>query len=319
MQTVASKTPASVADANTPPKQGDSHQPILVGNLSKRAQGRSTFGRTNWKTRWFALFPKYLSYWTHEGGRLNSQSECKGIINVNDMHAVEQVSYDAFGKAHMFQIVHTSVLYVQCATKDECTQWVDALRHLCASNEILHPKYHPGFHDGTKWSCCDIPSKDYKGCLPGFDYGAMLRQERATRRRETKREKQHNQVRQDAIRTSMYSSTSADATPDSPQRPSTSPSSSGRPSHDMSTTPTSSNSTNGSFQKPAIKRQHDTSTATEQVDPQPMTKRNSSQVLTYLPAPKGYTETSTPASIAKAFATTGLTTMVVCPERVTYV
>eukprot|EP00049_Salpingoeca_infusionum_P009603 m.162617 g.162617 ORF g.162617 m.162617 type:complete len:89 (-) comp14378_c0_seq4:4145-4411(-) len=52
MQTVASKTPASVADANTPPKQGDSHQPILVGNLSKRAQGRSTFGRTNWKTRY---------------------------------------------------------------------------------------------------------------------------------------------------------------------------------------------------------------------------------------------------------------------------
>eukprot|EP00045_Choanoeca_perplexa_P003332 m.29930 g.29930 ORF g.29930 m.29930 type:complete len:267 (-) comp11988_c0_seq1:114-914(-) len=150
-------------------------EPLLVGTLSKRAQGKSTFGRLNWKHRWFVLYNNKLEWWSSEGGRYNSQSECKGSVDLSTVHAVEHVSYDAFTKAHMFQIVHTSLLYIQCNTKAECTQWVETLRQLIRVNTFLHPKYHPGFFEDKDrvWSCCGIPNKEFKGCLGAFDYSQL--------------------------------------------------------------------------------------------------------------------------------------------------
>eukprot|EP00055_Hartaetosiga_balthica_P004044 m.9914 g.9914 ORF g.9914 m.9914 type:complete len:272 (-) comp3570_c0_seq1:405-1220(-) len=149
--------------------------PIFSGMLAKRAQGRSTFGRTNWKRRWFVLFPNELSYWTLEGGFQNQQSECKGVIKLSDIHTLERVHLEAFGKPYMLQIVHSSVLYVQCSSRAECDEWLLALRKQCARNEFIHTKYHPGFFDGSKWSCCNIASKDYKGCERAFDYSTLLK------------------------------------------------------------------------------------------------------------------------------------------------
>eukprot|EP00043_Microstomoeca_roanoka_P004594 m.50673 g.50673 ORF g.50673 m.50673 type:complete len:289 (+) comp12563_c0_seq1:548-1414(+) len=144
--------------------------PILSGMLHKRAQGRSTFGRTNWKKRWFALYPGELSYWTLEGGPNNPAAECKGVVNLANVYALERVSLESFGKPHMFQIVHTSVLYVQCPSREDCDDWLLALRKQCKGNRILHSKYHPGCFDGSRWTCCNISSKDYKGCQKAFDY-----------------------------------------------------------------------------------------------------------------------------------------------------
>lgn len=118
------------------------------------------------------LYDDKMEWWSGEGGRYNAQSECKGSVDLSTVHAVEHVSYDAFTKAHMFQIVHTSVLYIQCNTKTECAQWVDALRQLIRTNTFLHPKYHPGFFEEKDkvWSCCGIPNREFKGCLGAFDY-----------------------------------------------------------------------------------------------------------------------------------------------------
>ncbi|EGD76238.1 hypothetical protein PTSG_00939 [Salpingoeca rosetta] len=149
--------------------------PIMSGMMYKRAQGRSTFGRTNWKKRWFVLHPGELSYWTLEGGRNNPASECKGVIPLSNVYTLERVSLEAFGKPHMIQIVHTSVLYVQCPSREDCDEWLLALRKQCATNRILHAKYHPGFFDGSKWSCCGITSKDFKGCQKSFDYSSLFR------------------------------------------------------------------------------------------------------------------------------------------------
>lgn len=154
-----------------PPRQD---VPLISGMLFKRAQGRSTFGRTNWKRRWFVLHPGELSYWTLEGGRHNPAAECKGTIPLKNVYALERVALEAFGKPHMIQIVHTSVLYVQCPSREDCDDWLLALRQECATNSILHAKYHPGFFDGNKWSCCNIASKDFKGCQKSFDYSTLF-------------------------------------------------------------------------------------------------------------------------------------------------
>ncbi|EDQ91573.1 uncharacterized protein MONBRDRAFT_6461 [Monosiga brevicollis MX1] len=153
-------------------------EPVLVGTLLKRAQGKSTFGRMNWKQRWFVLYENELQWWSAEGGRYNTQAELKGAIDLASIHAVEHVSYDAFTKAHMFQLVHTSLLYIQCNTKRECDKWVSTLRKLVAHNTFLHPKFHPGFFDERDkvWSCCGIPSRDFKGCLTAHDYSPIRKE-----------------------------------------------------------------------------------------------------------------------------------------------
>jgi hypothetical protein len=121
------------------------------------------------------LYNNKMEWWSSEGGRYNAQSECKGSIDLSTVHAVEHVSYDAFTKAHMFQIVHTSLLYIQCNTKSECLQWVETLRQLIRANTFLHPKYHPGFFEDKDrvWSCCGIPNREFKGCLGACDYTQM--------------------------------------------------------------------------------------------------------------------------------------------------
>jgi hypothetical protein len=155
-----------------------------------------------------------MQWWSAEGGRYNATSELKGSIDLASVHAVENVSYDAFTKAHMFQIVHSSLLYIQCNTKKECEEWVSTMRRLICNNVFLHPKYHPGYFDDKVkkascrgggqhyfagkanttilwwpcacgadgdtwacgmlqdkvWSCCGIPSRDFKGCIAAHDY-----------------------------------------------------------------------------------------------------------------------------------------------------
>eukprot|EP00056_Hartaetosiga_gracilis_P014211 m.240001 g.240001 ORF g.240001 m.240001 type:complete len:264 (-) comp14355_c0_seq1:106-897(-) len=161
--------------------------PILSGMLAKRAQGRSTFGRTNWKRRWFVLYPNELSYWTSEGGMQNPNSECKAVIKLSDIHTLERVHLEAFGKPYMLQIVHSSVLYVQCSSRAECDEWLLALRKQCARNDFIHTKYHPGFFDGSKWSCCSIGQRDYKGCEKAFDYSTLFKKNSENRRPKKKK------------------------------------------------------------------------------------------------------------------------------------
>lgn len=148
--------------------------PIIAGLLAKRAQGRSTFGRTNWKRRWFELYPTELSYWTLQGGKSNAASECKGRVAIDSIHALERVNLNTFGKPYMLQIVHRAVLYIQCTSRGECDQWLLELRKLCARNK-MHTKYHPGCFDGSRWSCCLVSHKEDKGCEAAFNYHAFAK------------------------------------------------------------------------------------------------------------------------------------------------
>eukprot|EP00051_Salpingoeca_urceolata_P034015 m.23151 g.23151 ORF g.23151 m.23151 type:complete len:203 (+) comp7081_c0_seq1:1687-2295(+) len=140
-------------------------QVIKCGTLLKRAQGKSLIGRTNWKERYFVLQDGQLSYWDTTGSGV-----CKGVIQTSRITAVENVGDATFLKTHMFQIVHSSILYLKCYNEQERDEWVALLREECSNNELMHRTFHPGMFDGKHWSCCGMPSADIKGCEPAHNY-----------------------------------------------------------------------------------------------------------------------------------------------------
>lgn len=144
------------------------NKPLLEEFLDKRAQGRSLLGRINWRRRYFVLQRHKVSYWDRPIG---PQAKCKGLIDLERITAVEVVADETFGRPNMLQIVHSSVLYIQCPNEASRQLWLASLRPLVAHNSFMHSKYHPGFFEHNKrWSCCHVPSFDVKGCQSAFDY-----------------------------------------------------------------------------------------------------------------------------------------------------
>jgi len=43
------------------------------------------------------------------------------------------------------------------------------------ANRVMHRLHHTGPHDGKKWQCCGLPTKDVPGCAPAFDYESVKR------------------------------------------------------------------------------------------------------------------------------------------------
>jgi hypothetical protein len=145
--------------------------PEIEGWLDKKAQGYSTFGRSNWKKRWFTLHRGALRYYDHCAPG-NTGTICKGIIETSQISTIELLA-DAFDRTCLIQVVHSAILYIQAADEPTAARWVAALRRTCCLNRVMHRRFHPAHYTGKKWVCCMAPSRDVAGCSPAFDYSAM--------------------------------------------------------------------------------------------------------------------------------------------------
>eukprot|EP00041_Stephanoeca_diplocostata_P032355 m.1035397 g.1035397 ORF g.1035397 m.1035397 type:complete len:926 (+) comp24137_c0_seq2:221-2998(+) len=85
---------------------------IKSSMVSKRAQGKSTFGRTNWRDRFLVLTKEELSYWDkywEVGGRPRPSNGAikKAIVLVSDINSVTEVQPAIFGREGVFKISYT--------------------------------------------------------------------------------------------------------------------------------------------------------------------------------------------------------------------
>lgn len=142
--------------------------PLKTGWLYKRSQGLSKLGRVNWKKRWFTLHVGYLRYYSSEV-KNETKEEPKGTILLPKVTVVQQAT-NAFGKSHLFQIVHEdAILYCQGQSATDVDEWITSIRQLCSSR-YMKPLYHPGYVIKNCWTCCNKPANSSLGCTKSFDY-----------------------------------------------------------------------------------------------------------------------------------------------------
>eukprot|EP00050_Salpingoeca_kvevrii_P006923 m.292666 g.292666 ORF g.292666 m.292666 type:complete len:708 (+) comp12656_c0_seq1:283-2406(+) len=140
-------------------------KPIRQGMMSKRSQGKSAVGRTNWRDRFFVLTPTELSYWEGFGGASNPAAKRKGVIPIAQIRAVEEVPQATFGRPHMFLILYDQyTLYTQASDDTDRADWISCLRDAVSGNANLAKFYHPG-QVGVRWTCCG-EKRDAVGCQP---------------------------------------------------------------------------------------------------------------------------------------------------------
>jgi len=97
---------ASATEGGEP--QLSSVKPVKQGVMCKRAQGKSKFGRDNWKDRFFVLTPEELTYWEGFGGPTAPGAKLKGSLPLTKVVVVEAVPPDAFKppRVNMLQITY---------------------------------------------------------------------------------------------------------------------------------------------------------------------------------------------------------------------
>ncbi|KAA0189698.1 hypothetical protein HAZT_HAZT004172 [Hyalella azteca] len=138
---------------------------LREGVMIKRAQGRKKFGLKNFKTRFFRLNTRSLTYAKSKG----SGPLC--IIPVEDILAVEPVQESSFKCKNMFQLVQPNrTLYIQAANCVEEKEWLDLLTKVCQYNKHRLKQYHPGAYLNSHWLCCKATSENAEGCSAVSNY-----------------------------------------------------------------------------------------------------------------------------------------------------
>eukprot|EP00041_Stephanoeca_diplocostata_P017981 m.372909 g.372909 ORF g.372909 m.372909 type:complete len:672 (-) comp20879_c0_seq1:254-2269(-) len=146
------------------------------GWMKKRAQGLSTFGKLNWKERWFELSRDEFSYWDKYGGAKEGGAK-KGSVVVSQVYMVELVDEYAFPKETkegVFQVGYFDekservVLYIQAPDDNERSQWLDAFREIIKENSCLSELYHPKIWADKMWQCCNGGTRVNVGCEKTF-------------------------------------------------------------------------------------------------------------------------------------------------------
>ena len=75
---------------------------IYEGFLVKKGGGTSTFGRKNWKKRYFRLYPKYLRYFPNHDDR-----EWLGQVSLRGCKLLEEPT-DRYSRVHDYMLVLNS-------------------------------------------------------------------------------------------------------------------------------------------------------------------------------------------------------------------
>eukprot|EP00039_Didymoeca_costata_P031660 m.35811 g.35811 ORF g.35811 m.35811 type:complete len:757 (+) comp8963_c0_seq1:237-2507(+) len=142
---------------------------VREGVLFKRAQGKSSLGRLNWKERAFTLNEKELCYYDQAAGQK------KGTIQVSSIVCVAQMDANAFPERNqdwpVFQIVYNeaefTVLYVQAKDMTDYSGWLESLGTLIKNNNGLVTHYHSKTFANNMWQCCGSRVRTPKeGCEP---------------------------------------------------------------------------------------------------------------------------------------------------------
>ncbi|KAF2359296.1 Pleckstrin domain [Trinorchestia longiramus] len=146
-------------------KAFDTPVTLREGIMIKRAQGRKKFGLKNFKTRFFRLNTRHLTYAKSKGGT----PLCS--IPVEDILAVEPVQESSFKCKNMFQLVQPNrTLYIQAANCVEEKEWLDLLTKVCQYNKHRLKQYHPGAYLNARWLCCKAEDENAEGCSAVSNY-----------------------------------------------------------------------------------------------------------------------------------------------------
>jgi len=141
-------------------------EPILSTVMVKRSQGKTRFGRMNYKTRLFVLSSTNLSYHTVKDATY--PGTLKGSIPLHKITVVEEVGVDSLEQSGFaFQIVHSGTsLYIIAGQQVERVNWLAKLRELISCNKNLDPNFHFGIYDNKlqSWTCCGCLSVNSVGC-----------------------------------------------------------------------------------------------------------------------------------------------------------
>jgi len=138
--------------------------------MKKRALGLSSFGRQNWKDRWFELTDGELSYWDRFGGAKDGATK-KGSIQTALIAHVEKVTTEAFDRSAVLQVGYEDdvkgsvVLYIQASDDVARDDWLSHIRHVAGKSPLPKTlRYHPSVWEGKAWQCCKNAVKTNRGC-----------------------------------------------------------------------------------------------------------------------------------------------------------
>lgn len=136
---------------------------IKQSYMVKRAQNKKRFGPVNYRSRWFVLTARSLSYYD---GDAEKRGREKGRIDVLAIRMAEPLSdYALDNRPHSFQIGYGEyTLYVSANSESQRDEWLAAIRDVCKNNQLLQERYHPSIWLSGRWQCCGHMHKNTVGC-----------------------------------------------------------------------------------------------------------------------------------------------------------
>ncbi|GMH66007.1 hypothetical protein TrST_g10180 [Triparma strigata] len=118
----------------------------MEGFLFKKARGESTFGRHNWKLRWFILDSTNLSYYEKFDVKGNKPKDVKGIYPT-DGCTVKEVNHPEFKHAFLIEHPKRNPLMVAAETDNLKSLWMKAIKE----SSKLSPGEVPGREKPEKY------------------------------------------------------------------------------------------------------------------------------------------------------------------------
>mmetsp|Transcript_13569 Transcript_13569/g.26960 ORF Transcript_13569/g.26960 Transcript_13569/m.26960 type:complete len:806 (+) Transcript_13569:168-2585(+) len=118
----------------------------MEGFLFKKARGESTFGRHNWKLRWFILESTNLSYYEKFDAKGNKPMDVKGIYPT-DGCTIKEVQHPEFKNAFMIEHHQRNPLMVAAETENLKNLWMKAIKE----SSKLSPGEIPGQENPEKY------------------------------------------------------------------------------------------------------------------------------------------------------------------------
>jgi len=98
----------------------------MEGFLFKKARGESTFGRHNWKLRWFLLESTSLSYFESFDTGSNKPNDVKGLFPT-DGCTIKDIKHDDFDNAFLVSHPNRKPLMLAAETSNLKKLWVKAI------------------------------------------------------------------------------------------------------------------------------------------------------------------------------------------------
>ena len=127
-----SKREAPFADGEHAGASSDSgsEEVVKTGWITKQGGGKSVFGKTSWKTRWFVLRADgVLSYY-----RENSSEKCLGSFSLSTVQGMHTIVFKGHARECSFAVATEERMYAFVAeTGGQRTAWMAAIQPFCSN------------------------------------------------------------------------------------------------------------------------------------------------------------------------------------------